>query len=969
MSTNTKFKTRLYNKSKTAYVQDDMQGKQSDDDEDIPDVPEDESEDKSTKPEVDDRSVIYGNNPNGIVKFDLSKARPFTATAQNVINEYLKDTVDIHFFDQQEQIPVLDQKNDYKLYVIGDLEGSYLMILNWFRDMKLINDDLKWIAPNNVYVIQLGDSLDDYRRKYQIKEKDYNVTVLFDILNRISNNHVLSVWGNHELINIQYPGSNFYGENHHDTDDQVRKNLFSKNGLIYNILSRRNYIINFGRLLFSHAGVYQGLLNIKNPDYNIDNNIWANNVKTFYNNILQLIKQINGININELTINIDELELKTNDPDKDKKERKKFVEEALSEVTGILWNRKFHHDSPYEYFLTHFINVIGHNSSTDIDLFFRNNKKVPLGNIKDQQTKDTDIGLIRVDTTKKRHICDDPSKEMDFIYAEIHIGKGKQLQDRVSSNRIQYIYKNVYKWNCNDEDNIPKLTILPVKQTASTPINVSVVDDDDEDEDDQEDEEDEEDQEDQEDEEDQTPLEKHLNYVTNFPFTLPKEKIAQPYKNDIQIHCLVDLNYDNVLEYLQQNNFLTNDFRWIAPMNTYIVHLGNQIRCETPQDFILLFDFLNYISKGHVVSVIGDDDLKYLLNYPIVYDSDPIINKILLRRNYIIEFKHLLFSNSGLRVQDIVQIQKENTNLKLSNIGSTKQVPSDFYELIQKINQIPIATTQPTSTELQSKILSLQVKKIEPINDKEFTFNDPYSTDASYVYMEDFVQVIEKQRHNFKDTNQVKNILDDNIVEIIIDSERKRKEKKNFIENFQFKTIPLLREEKPETVVNQLNEFIANDKVYSLQKLFAEMQRLSNIIVTNNYNINKVLEVYNQWDGLVEYTNNLDEPIETNQYKLILLISYILFFDEKPKQDVVNNDLWRYMYKEINRNLYNILKDILAEKEPYNIYQTRIEKHISLFLKVKSKSENIARVQKTIEDLIEDLIEDIIQEYEDEISE
>lgn len=210
-----------------------------------------------------------------------------------------------------------NKKNNYYMieepnatvYLLGDIEGDYTMIYNWFIQNNIINHDLEWIADKNVYVLQAGDQVDrfnspnltevknpkvsdqdNYLNVKYIKQNlfdqtyrrtrnhfiddeytDLDVLVFFDLLEYISikrhkRQKVFSVVGNHEILNLQldlrfaiyYPNNQkLFGNN--TIFEKVYKNrerIISKpESPIRSIILKRPVIVKFNNFVLCHAGI------------------------------------------------------------------------------------------------------------------------------------------------------------------------------------------------------------------------------------------------------------------------------------------------------------------------------------------------------------------------------------------------------------------------------------------------------------------------------------------------------------------------------------------------------------------------------------------------------------------------------------------------------------------------------------------------------------------------------------------
>lgn len=159
-----------------------------------------------------------------------------------------------------------DQSKDQELtvYVVGDLDGQLHVLIWTLLHLKLVrrlsDGRIVWSPPNpNTYVIQMGDQLDAVRVE-KIHNKptsalDITVILMMEYLKGISNGHILSVVGNHEIFNL----ANF--TNYVGLHDQqrlpiiFRKYLFGPDGPLRQMLLRRPAIIKLQDVLFSHAGL------------------------------------------------------------------------------------------------------------------------------------------------------------------------------------------------------------------------------------------------------------------------------------------------------------------------------------------------------------------------------------------------------------------------------------------------------------------------------------------------------------------------------------------------------------------------------------------------------------------------------------------------------------------------------------------------------------------------------------------
>ncbi len=146
-----------------------------------------------------------------------------------------------------------------RIVVIGDIHGDLKRFKNILINAKIINNNLEWIAvPFNTIVIQMGDQIDSLNRSNEIKdwEKIKDIEMLYftnslDNLAKIKGGRLLSLIGNHELMNIlgnfSYVSQNSNYINRH--------NGFKPNGELSNILANRPLVVKINDLLFCHAGI------------------------------------------------------------------------------------------------------------------------------------------------------------------------------------------------------------------------------------------------------------------------------------------------------------------------------------------------------------------------------------------------------------------------------------------------------------------------------------------------------------------------------------------------------------------------------------------------------------------------------------------------------------------------------------------------------------------------------------------
>jgi len=202
------------------------------------------------------------------------------------------------------------------VYVIGDLEGDSNILYRWLIQSKFIDSDLKWIASDNIYIIHCGDKLDNgiakalptttlpifpfFNRRPKLGtyfNSDMYLLLFTDYLSIVSNNHFLSILGNHEILNMQrdfrYVNLTNMLSNPNDSitllnmfmnkDNKYqeflnkikpniinylenRRKLFKSDGIFGKLLKRRNFVIKINNLLISHAGLVTDLFKFLKSD-------------------------------------------------------------------------------------------------------------------------------------------------------------------------------------------------------------------------------------------------------------------------------------------------------------------------------------------------------------------------------------------------------------------------------------------------------------------------------------------------------------------------------------------------------------------------------------------------------------------------------------------------------------------------------------------------------------------------------
>lgn len=180
-----------------------------------------------------------------------------------------------------------DYEEVNRIIIIGDVHGDLKRFKNILLDANIINNNLEWIAkPQNTIVVQLGDQVDSANRDNSdniiSNERNWEVmkdiemihfTNSLDIIAKSKGGKVISLIGNHELMNVI--GDHTYVSNNSKYD--LREAQFKPCGSISTILAKRPIILKIGKLLFCHAGLKKyhiDILDKNNKDISYLNNIW-----------------------------------------------------------------------------------------------------------------------------------------------------------------------------------------------------------------------------------------------------------------------------------------------------------------------------------------------------------------------------------------------------------------------------------------------------------------------------------------------------------------------------------------------------------------------------------------------------------------------------------------------------------------------------------------------------------------------
>jgi hypothetical protein len=149
-----------------------------------------------------------------------------------------------------------------KIIVIGDIHGDFNALIKSLKISNLINNQNQWIGKDT-FVVQLGDQIDRGGRfdTYNDENSELKIMVFLDNLDKQArkyNGRVLSLLGNHELMNVmgqmEYvseKGIQQFG------DVNNRRKLFAPGSNIAKYLAcNRKVIIKIGDFIFIHAGIF-----------------------------------------------------------------------------------------------------------------------------------------------------------------------------------------------------------------------------------------------------------------------------------------------------------------------------------------------------------------------------------------------------------------------------------------------------------------------------------------------------------------------------------------------------------------------------------------------------------------------------------------------------------------------------------------------------------------------------------------
>jgi hypothetical protein len=168
-----------------------------------------------------------------------------------------------------------------RIICIGDVHGDLKRVIDLLKSLHIIDENTQWIAePSNTIVIQLGDQIDSVSRgttKDWETMADTEVILFMDKLDRIarkSGGRVLSIIGNHEMMNVMSDFSYVSSKSMELSGGlQKREHMFRNGGPMAQLLSKRNIVIKIGNITFCHGGILPEHLDVVGDKIAIINRI------------------------------------------------------------------------------------------------------------------------------------------------------------------------------------------------------------------------------------------------------------------------------------------------------------------------------------------------------------------------------------------------------------------------------------------------------------------------------------------------------------------------------------------------------------------------------------------------------------------------------------------------------------------------------------------------------------------------
>jgi hypothetical protein len=150
-----------------------------------------------------------------------------------------------------------------RILCIGDVHGDLGRLTGVLQVMRVIDTNMRWTAePSNTIVVQLGDQLDSASRG---TDRDWETVPDTEVLKfmdnldkiaRMSGGRVLSLLGNHEVMNIHGDFTYVSLKSMQTTGGpNERESMFRRGGPLANLLAKRALVLKIGNILFCHGGL------------------------------------------------------------------------------------------------------------------------------------------------------------------------------------------------------------------------------------------------------------------------------------------------------------------------------------------------------------------------------------------------------------------------------------------------------------------------------------------------------------------------------------------------------------------------------------------------------------------------------------------------------------------------------------------------------------------------------------------
>jgi hypothetical protein len=149
-----------------------------------------------------------------------------------------------------------------RIIVIGDIHGDFNALIKSLKIANVIDNQNKWIGKDT-YVVQLGDQIDRGGRfdSHNDENSELKIMLFLDNLDkeaRKNNGRVLSLLGNHELMNVmgQMDYVSEQGIRLFGNVDNRRKMFAPGSNIAKYLACNRKVILKIGDFVFIHAGIF-----------------------------------------------------------------------------------------------------------------------------------------------------------------------------------------------------------------------------------------------------------------------------------------------------------------------------------------------------------------------------------------------------------------------------------------------------------------------------------------------------------------------------------------------------------------------------------------------------------------------------------------------------------------------------------------------------------------------------------------